>query len=172
MSASVESVCICSSASQLNGVLRATHYWDKHPAIEPCVGGSEWVQGARRRVENKTEAVILHQMRASTKVMAAGTVIEPMTAQTAEEISAKEFAHVVETHRPQIFRFLLCVHARCRFGRDAHAGLLFKGASQLEPLPRRVDRNDVAHADCDQSAERSLAQPPHAILAADQDECC
>jgi RNA polymerase sigma-70 factor (ECF subfamily) len=39
--------------------------------------------------------------------MAAGTVIEPMTAQTAEEISAKEFARVVETHRPQIFRFLL-----------------------------------------------------------------
>ena len=68
-------------------------------AIEPCVGGSDWVQGARRRVENKTEAVILQQMRASTKVMAAGTVIEPMTAQTAEEISAKEFAHVVETHR-------------------------------------------------------------------------
>lgn len=49
----------------------------------------------------------MHDMRASTKVMAAGTVIERMTAQTAEEISAKEFARVVETHRPQIFRFLL-----------------------------------------------------------------
>ncbi len=49
----------------------------------------------------------MHDMRASTKVMAAGTVIEPMTAQTAEEISAQEFARVVETHRSQIFRFLL-----------------------------------------------------------------
>ena len=49
----------------------------------------------------------MHDMRASTKVMAAGTVIEPMTAQTAEEISANVFARVVETHRSQIFRFLL-----------------------------------------------------------------
>ena len=39
--------------------------------------------------------------------MAAGTVIEPLTTQTAEEISTKEFARVVETHRSQIFRFLL-----------------------------------------------------------------
>ncbi len=39
--------------------------------------------------------------------MAAGTVIEPMAAQTAEEISAQEFARIVESHRPQIFRFLL-----------------------------------------------------------------
>jgi len=30
-----------------------------------------------------------------------------MAAQTAEELSAQEFARVVETHRPQIFRFLL-----------------------------------------------------------------
>jgi len=30
-----------------------------------------------------------------------------MTAQTAEELSAQEFARIVETHRPQIFRFLL-----------------------------------------------------------------
>jgi RNA polymerase sigma-70 factor (ECF subfamily) len=73
----------------------------------PCLDGSGWVQWALNRVENRAEAVILHEMRASTKVMAAGTVIEPMTAQTAEEISAKEFARVVETHRPQIFRFLL-----------------------------------------------------------------
>jgi RNA polymerase sigma-70 factor (ECF subfamily) len=39
--------------------------------------------------------------------MAAGTAVEPMAAQTAEELSAQEFARVVETHRPQIFRFLL-----------------------------------------------------------------
>lgn len=44
---------------------------------------------------------------ASTKVMAAGTAIEPMTAATAEEMAAQEFARIVESHRPQIFRFLL-----------------------------------------------------------------
>ncbi len=44
---------------------------------------------------------------ASTKVMAAGTAVEPMTARAAEEIAAQEFAGIVETHRPQIFRFLL-----------------------------------------------------------------
>ena len=49
----------------------------------------------------------MRDMRASTKVMAAGTAVEPMTAQTAEELSAQEFARIVETHRPQIFRFLL-----------------------------------------------------------------
>ncbi|MGA7343092.1 MAG: sigma-70 family RNA polymerase sigma factor [Terracidiphilus sp.] len=46
-------------------------------------------------------------MRASTKVMAAGTAVKPMTAETAEEVAAQEFARVVESHRPQIFRFLL-----------------------------------------------------------------
>lgn len=45
--------------------------------------------------------------RASTRVMAAGTVVEPITAQTAEEIAAEEFARIVESHRSQIFRFLL-----------------------------------------------------------------
>ena len=69
--------------------------------------GCGWVLGAQKCVENKTEAVNLRDMRASTKVMAAGTVIEPMAAQSAEEISAREFVRVVETHRPQIFRFLL-----------------------------------------------------------------
>ncbi len=44
---------------------------------------------------------------ASTKVMAAGTAVEPMTARAAEEIAAQEFAGIVESHRPQIFRFLL-----------------------------------------------------------------
>jgi RNA polymerase sigma-70 factor, ECF subfamily len=53
------------------------------------------------------EAVNLRDMRASTSVMAAGTVVKPMTAETAEEIAAQEFARMVESHRPQIFRFLL-----------------------------------------------------------------
>ena len=44
---------------------------------------------------------------ASTKVMAAGTAVEPMTAEAADDIAAQEFARIVETHRPQIFRFLL-----------------------------------------------------------------
>jgi RNA polymerase sigma-70 factor (ECF subfamily) len=46
--------------------------------------------------------------------MAAGTALEPMTKATAEEIAgreletaAQEFASVVASHRPQIFRFLL-----------------------------------------------------------------
>jgi RNA polymerase sigma-70 factor, ECF subfamily len=43
----------------------------------------------------------------STKSMAAGTAIKPMTAGAAQEIAAQEFARVVESHRPQIFRFLL-----------------------------------------------------------------
>jgi RNA polymerase sigma-70 factor (ECF subfamily) len=39
--------------------------------------------------------------------MAAGTVVKPMTAEAAEDIAAQEFARIVESHRPQIFRFLL-----------------------------------------------------------------
>ena len=39
--------------------------------------------------------------------MAAGAQAKPMTAETAEEIAAQDFARVVEKHRPQIFRFLL-----------------------------------------------------------------
>jgi RNA polymerase sigma-70 factor (ECF subfamily) len=53
-------------------------------------------------------------MRASTKVMAAGTALSAMTAATAEgfaglemEAAAQEFSSVVVAHRPQIFRFLL-----------------------------------------------------------------
>ena len=44
---------------------------------------------------------------ASTSVMAAGTAVKPMTVDAAEEIAAQEFARIVESHRPQIFRFLL-----------------------------------------------------------------
>src|SRR5271157_426733 len=39
--------------------------------------------------------------------MAAGTALETMTMATAEEIAAQEFTRVVESHRPQIIRFLL-----------------------------------------------------------------
>ncbi len=49
----------------------------------------------------------MRDMRASIRVMATGTALEPITAGTAEEIAAEEFARIVESHRPQIFRFLL-----------------------------------------------------------------
>jgi RNA polymerase sigma-70 factor, ECF subfamily len=39
--------------------------------------------------------------------MAAGTALKPFTVNEAEGIAAQEFASIVETHRPQIFRFLL-----------------------------------------------------------------
>ena len=52
-------------------------------------------------------AVNLDPMKASTKVMAAGTALEPMTTAAAEEIAAQAFSCVVTKHRPQIFRFLL-----------------------------------------------------------------
>jgi len=39
--------------------------------------------------------------------MAAGTATQPLTAGAAEEIAAEDFSRVVESHRPQIFRFLL-----------------------------------------------------------------
>ena len=44
---------------------------------------------------------------ASTKVMAASIAVKPMTAEAEEAIAAQAFARIVETHRPQIFRFLL-----------------------------------------------------------------
>jgi RNA polymerase sigma-70 factor (ECF subfamily) len=39
--------------------------------------------------------------------MAAGTALEAMTVRAAEDISAQEFSRIVESHRSQIFRFLL-----------------------------------------------------------------
>ncbi len=39
--------------------------------------------------------------------MAAGTALDAMAITTADDAAAQEFARVVETHRPQIFRFLL-----------------------------------------------------------------
>ena len=44
---------------------------------------------------------------ASTSVMAAGTLANPMEPEAAAEVAALEFDRVVATHRPQIFRFLL-----------------------------------------------------------------
>lgn len=47
------------------------------------------------------------ESEASTQVMAAGAVAKPMDTETAEALAAQEFVRIVETHRPQIFRFLL-----------------------------------------------------------------
>ena len=52
-------------------------------------------------------AVNLPAGRASTRVMAACTALEPMTKATAEQLAERDFASVVATHRAQIFRFLL-----------------------------------------------------------------
>jgi RNA polymerase sigma-70 factor, ECF subfamily len=39
--------------------------------------------------------------------MAAGTAVQPMTMPMAEDIAAQDFAAIVASHRPQVFRFLL-----------------------------------------------------------------
>jgi len=39
--------------------------------------------------------------------MGAGTALDAMALTTADDAAAQQFAHVVERHRPQIFRFLL-----------------------------------------------------------------
>jgi RNA polymerase sigma-70 factor, ECF subfamily len=51
--------------------------------------------------------VILHRVGTSTKSMAAGIAVKPMTVDGAEGLATQEFASIVESHRPQIFRFLL-----------------------------------------------------------------
>jgi RNA polymerase sigma-70 factor, ECF subfamily len=51
--------------------------------------------------------VISREIGASTSVMAAGAVAKPIDAEAAATLAAEEFARLVETHRPQIFRFLL-----------------------------------------------------------------
>ena len=57
--------------------------------------------------------------------------------------------------------------ARRGSGRDADPGVLSEGAPELGELSRRVERDDLADADRDQSAEGSLAEPADAVLAAD-----
>ena len=52
-------------------------------------------------------AVNLGRLQTSTKSMAAGSAVKPLTVGAAEDISALEFSRVAESHRPQIFRFLL-----------------------------------------------------------------
>ena len=49
----------------------------------------------------------MRRTKASTKVMAAGTAVRPMTAEATEELASEEFARIVASHRPNIYRFLL-----------------------------------------------------------------
>jgi len=58
-------------------------------------------------MRNATKTVNLQPARASTRVMAAGTALEPIIMATAEKIATEEFTAVVTEHRPRIFRFLL-----------------------------------------------------------------
>jgi RNA polymerase sigma-70 factor (ECF subfamily) len=59
------------------------------------------------RAGNVATPVNSKPVRASTKVMAACTTLEPMNNATAEAIAAQDFDDVVASHRAQIFRFLL-----------------------------------------------------------------
>ncbi len=70
------------------------------PILSASRGGAP-PPAMKRKPVNPAPAV------ASTRVMAAGTVMKPMDAEAAQELAAGEFARVVATHRPQIFRFLL-----------------------------------------------------------------
>jgi RNA polymerase sigma-70 factor (ECF subfamily) len=63
-------------------------------------------QRPQKSAKMRKEVVNLRGMRPSTKSMAAAAV-KPMTVEAAQEIAGAEFARVVESHRPQIFRFLL-----------------------------------------------------------------
>ena len=53
------------------------------------------------------DSVNSRRSRPSTPVMAAGTIAKPMDTEAAEELAAQEFAQIVATHRPHIYRFLL-----------------------------------------------------------------
>jgi len=74
------------------------------------------LSGYTDRIFAGDQAAVVNSRRrqASTKVMAAGSAVEPMTRGTAGQLAAQEmkaaaeeFSSVVEAHRPQIFRFLL-----------------------------------------------------------------
>jgi RNA polymerase sigma-70 factor (ECF subfamily) len=67
---------------------------------------SSLCQRPQKSAKMRKEVVNLRGMRPSTKSMAAAAV-KPMTVEAAQEIAGAEFARVVESHRPQIFRFLL-----------------------------------------------------------------
>ena len=65
-----------------------------------------WHKRPRSSTNIRKEVVNLRGMGPSTKSMAAAAV-KPMTVEAAQEIAGEAFARVVESHRPQIFRFLL-----------------------------------------------------------------
>jgi RNA polymerase sigma-70 factor (ECF subfamily) len=56
---------------------------------------------------NYPQGVNPHPDRASTRVMAAGTVLGVMSTASAKDLAAQDFADVVSRYRVHIFRFLL-----------------------------------------------------------------
>ena len=101
--------------------------------------------------------VNLRRVVTSTKSMAAGTAVKPMTADAAEEIAAREFAH--DRRKPPAANFPLPAGiAQGRgSGGNADARVFPEGAPELEALSRRFERHDLADADCHQFAEGPLA---------------
>ena len=55
----------------------------------------------------KSDSVNSRRGQPSTPVMAAGAIANPIDPEAVEGIAAREFAAIVATHRPQIYRFLL-----------------------------------------------------------------
>ena len=61
------------------------------------------------------------------------------------------------------------VDAGCGSGGDSDAGVLPESAPKLGQLSRGFERHDLVDANRDQPAERPLAEPADAVLAADAD---
>lgn len=55
----------------------------------------------------KPDPVNSREGKPSTQVMAAGAIADLMDPEAAEQVAAQEFAQIVATRRPQIYRFLL-----------------------------------------------------------------
>jgi RNA polymerase sigma-70 factor (ECF subfamily) len=81
---------------------------------------------------------------------------------------AAEFAEVAARYRPQIFRFLLASLRDPDAAETLTQDCLLKAHRNWTSFRGRVERDDLAFADCDQSAEGSLAQPAPAVLEDEQ----
>jgi RNA polymerase sigma-70 factor (ECF subfamily) len=96
--------------------------------------------------------------------MAAGTALDAMAITTAEDAAAQEFARVVQKHRPQIFRFLLASTRDVDLAETLTQECFLKAHRNWASFRGDAHRN--------QSPERSLAQPAHAVLADNAHQWC